>query len=272
MEMQLMMQSRLFRGGIAAGLLTLAALATPGAAQPPGSRLPEAVKLEADIPYAGTDNPRQRLNLLLPKTPKDDRPLPVIVHIHGGAWLGGDRAGGHGRLASYVAGGEYAGVAVGYRLTREATWPAQIHDCKAAIRWIRANAKKHNLDPDKIGVIGESAGGHLVAMLGTSGGVKELEGNLGAHKEVSSRVQCVVDEFGPAELLAMQGAGGRMDHDGPNSPEGKLVGGRVSEKKDVAIAASPVTHVSADDPPFLIIHGNKDPIVPYNSRSGSRRR
>lgn len=261
-----MMPSRLLHGGTALVLLGFAALATIGSAQQPGPRrkLPEAVKLEADIPYAGTDNPRQRLNLLLPRTPKDTRPLPVIAYIHGGAWLGGDRSGGHGRLASYVAGGEYAGISIGYRLTREAIWPAQVHDCKAALRWIRANAKKYNLDPDKIGLIGESAGGHLVAMLGTSGGVKELEGNLGPHKDISSRVQCVVDEFGPAELLAMQVAGSRMDHDGPNSPEGKLIGGRVKDKKEVAIAASPVTHVSADDPPFLIIHGNKDPLVPYN--------
>jgi acetyl esterase/lipase len=246
--------------------VVFAMLATPGSARQPGKgpKLPDTVKLEADIPYAGTDKPRQRLNLLLPKTPKDDKPLPVIVYVHGGAWLGGDRSGGHGRLAGYVAGGEYAAVSVGYRLTNEATWPAQIHDCKAAIRWIRANAKKYNLDPDKIGVVGESAGGHLVAMLGTSGGAKDLEGDLGAHKGVSSRVQCVVDLFGPADILAMQDGGSRMDHDGPNSPEGKLLGGRVKEKKEAAIAASPVTYVAADNPPFLTIHGNKDPLVPYN--------
>jgi acetyl esterase/lipase len=261
--MHLMMHARLFRPGLVLALLTCAAL--DSAAQfGKGTKLPDAVKLDADIPYAGTNNPRQRLNLLLPKVPKGDRPLPVIVHIHGGAWLAGDRIGGHGRLAGYVATGEYAGVAVGYRLTREAIWPAQIHDCKAAIRWIRANARKYNLDPDRIGVVGESAGGHLVAMLGTSGGVKDLEGDLGPHKGISSRVQCVVDLFGPAEILAMQGAGSRMDHDGPNSPEGKLVGGRVKEKKEVAIAASPVTYVAPDNPPFLIIHGNKDPLVPYN--------
>jgi acetyl esterase/lipase len=261
-----MMRSRLPRDGAAAVLLGLAALATPGTAQTPGKgpKLPDAVKLEADIPYAGTDNPRQRLNLLLPRTPKDDRPLPVIAHIHGGAWLGGDRTAGHGKLAGYVAGGEYAAVAIGYRLTGEATWPAQVHDCKAAIRWIRANAKKYNLDPDRIGVVGESAGGHLVAILGTSGGVRDLEGELGAHKDVSCRVQCVVDEFGPADIPAMQGAGSRMDHDGPNSPEGKLVGGRVKDRKEVAIAASPITYVAPDNPPFLIMHGNKDPIVPYN--------
>jgi acetyl esterase/lipase len=258
-----MMHTRLFRLGLAFALLTCAAAGS--AAQPgKGFKLPDSIKLQADIPYAGTDNQRQRLDLMLPKAPKEDRPLPVIVYIHGGAWLGGSRTGGHGRLARYVASGEYAGVSVGYRLTGEAIWPAQIHDCKAAIRWIRANATKYNLDPDKIGVIGDSAGGHLVAMLGTSGNVKNLEGDLGPHKDVSSRVQCVVDEFGPAELLTMQGAGSKMDHDGPKSPEGKLVGGRVSDKKEVAIAASPITYVAADNPPFLIIHGNKDPVVPYN--------
>src|SRR5262249_35218165 len=148
--MQPMMPSRLFRGGAALfGLMCFAGLATPGSAQQPGGpRLPDAVKLEADIPYAGKDNRRQRLPLLLPRTPKDDRPLPVIAYIHGGAWLAGDRTGGHGRLAGYVAGGEYAAVSIGYRLTGEAIWPAQIHDGKAAIRWIRANAREYNLDPD----------------------------------------------------------------------------------------------------------------------------
>src|SRR5262249_18333415 len=123
---------RLFRGGAALVLLGVVALAPLASARQPGKKLPDEVKLEADIPYAGTNNPRQRLNLLLPKTPRNERPLPVIVYIHGGAWLGGDRAGGHGRLAGYVAGGEYAAVSVGYRLTGEAIWPAQIHDCKAA--------------------------------------------------------------------------------------------------------------------------------------------
>jgi len=249
------------------GILVLSlGLAPLGFPQPPGKgqKLPDTVKLEADIPYAGTTNARQSLNLLLPKTPKTDKPLPVIAHIHGGAWLGGSREGGHGRLAKYVAGGEYAGVAIGYRLTGEAIWPAQIHDCKAAIRWIRANAKKYNLDPDKIGVVGESAGGHLVALLGTSGGVEALEGDLGTHKGVSSRVQCVVDQYGPSEILVIQDYPSGLDHGAANSPEGKLLGGRVKDKKDVAIAASPITYVSADDPPFLIIHGNKDMLVPFN--------
>src|SRR5262249_33759124 len=107
-------------------------------------------------------------------------------------------------------------------------------------------------------------GGPLVAMLGTSGGVEALEGDLGPHKGVSSQVQCVVDLFGPSDIPAMQDYPSSLDHDAASSPEGKLVGGRVRDKKDVAIAASPVTCVSPDDPPFLIIHGNKDMVVPYN--------
>lgn len=228
------------------------------------AKLPDTVNLEADIPYADTDNVRQRLNLLLPKVPRSEGPLPVIVYVHGGAWRAGDRNFGHGRIVGYVSSGEYAGVSVGYRLTREAKWPAQIHDCKAAIRWIRAHAGKYNFDPDRIGVIGDSAGGHLVALLGTGGGVKELEGSLGGHREFSSRVQCVVDEFGPSDLPAMKDYPSRLNHDQADSPEGMLVGGQVSENYEVARAASPITYVSQDDPPFLIIHGNQDMVVPYN--------
>ena len=226
-------------------------------------RLPESVTREKDIPYAGTDNPRQRLDLYLPKTPKEDRPLPVIAYIHGGAWMGGDRASG-GPLAGLVASGDFAGISIGYRLSTEATWPAQIHDCKAAIRWLRANARKYHLDPDRIGIIGESAGGHLVAMLGTSGDVEALEGDLGPNKGTSSRVRCVVDEFGPAELLTMGDSPSRMSHYAADSPESRLLGGAILDHKELARAASPITYVSKDDPPFLIIHGDADPLVPFS--------
>lgn len=222
-------------------------------------RVPDTIKAELDIPYAATDNPRQKLDLYLPKTRMDDKPLPVVVFIHGGAWQAGDKRGGFGTVAPLVESGEYAGVSVGYRLTGEAIWPAQIHDCKAAIRWLRANAKKYNLDPDKIGVTGTSAGGHLVAMLGTSGDVKELEGKLGEHLSESSRVTCVVDQFGPTDLLAMGGS-----HNNPNSPESKLVGGAVQETQKVAREASATTHVSKDDPPFMLLHGTNDNVVPFN--------
>jgi acetyl esterase/lipase len=234
--------------------------AAPGGAP----QMPPSVKVEKDVPYAGTKNPRQTLDLLLPKTPKADKPLPVVVNIHGGAWMSGDKSNGTPMLASMVASGDYAAVSIGYRLSGEATWPAQIHDCKAAIRWIRANAAKYHLDPERIGVMGGSAGGHLVAMLGTSGGDEALEGDLGPYKGVSSKVRCVVDQFGPAELSTMGDAPSSLDHNSPNSPESKLLGSPILQSKDAAKAASPITYVSKDDPPFLIIHGDKDMTVPFN--------
>ena len=124
---------------------------------------------------------------------------------------------------------------------------------------LRANAKKYNLDPDHIGVTGGSAGGHLVAMLGTSGDVSALEGTLGEHTGLSSRVTCVVDQFGPADLLTMGGW-----HNGPTSPEARLIGGAVQDNPEKARAASPISYVSKDDPPFMIIHGTNDPVVPFS--------
>jgi acetyl esterase/lipase len=231
-----------------------------GPRQPP---IPDSIQAELDIPYAETDHPRQRLDLLLPKNRSDDKPLPVVVAIHGGAWMGGDKRQVLPRLFPYVTAGKYAGVSVGYRLSQDAIWPAQIHDCKAAIRWIRGNAKKYNLDPQKIGVIGWSAGGHLVAMLGTAGDVKELEGDLGNFDRESSRVSCVVDFFGPANMLTIGDHPSQMKHYAPDSPESKLLGVPILEDKDKARSASPITFVSRDDPPFLIVHGTNDPLVPY---------
>jgi acetyl esterase/lipase len=227
-------------------------------------RVPETVRVEKDIAYAGTSNPRQTLDLYLPKSREDGKKLPVIVNIHGGAFLSGDKTQGAQALVPFVASGAYAAASINYRLSGEAIWPAQAHDCKAAIRWVRANAAKYGLDPDRIGVIGGSAGGHLVAMLGTSGQVKDLEGTLGEAPGASSAVQCVVDQFGPSELLTMGDAPSQMDHNAPGSPESKLLGGPVQEKKEEARSASPITYVTKDDPPFLIIHGDADPLVPFN--------
>jgi acetyl esterase/lipase len=220
----------------------------------------DAIDARRDLPYAGTDNPRQQLDLYLPKKRADEKPLPVIVFIHGGGWQKGDKAGGFRSVASFVQSGRYAGVSVGYRLSGEAKWPAQVHDCKAAIRWIRAHAQEYHLDPEHIGVWGASAGGHLVSLLGTSGGVKELEGELGAHTTESSRVTCVVNFFGPENFMTMLPP---QAHANAFGAIGALFGGSLSEKKSDAIAASPVTHISADDPPIFTAHGTKDPLVPF---------
>jgi acetyl esterase/lipase len=234
-------------------------LAAAAHAQQPGAkqlRLPENVVLEADLEYGRAGERSLRLDLLRPKN-QGDKVLPVVVAIHGGGWQGGSKEAFRPLAASFAATGNYVAVSVGYRLTGEAIWPAQIHDCKA-IRWLRANAEKYKLDPNRIGATGNSAGGHLVALLGTSGDVKELEGGCG-NPGYSSRVSCVVDLCGPsdfAHFLEQRGAGGR-------SAVMKLFGGTPAEHPEAARAASPVTWASADDPPFLIFHGTEDATVPF---------
>jgi acetyl esterase/lipase len=150
----------------------------------------------------------------------------------------------------------YAVASIDYRLTRTAPFPAQIEDCKAAVRWLRANAANYNLDADRIGVWGMSAGGHLAALLGTSGGVPELEGN-GDNMQYSSRVQAVCDVAGPADLAALTNVGPKRMF-----AIESLLGGPLGKDKAKAVAASPVHYVSKDDPPFLIVHGEGDRVVP----------
>ena len=143
-------------------------------------------------------------------------------------------------------------------MSGEAIFPAQIHDCQAAIRWLRANAKEYHIYPNRIGVWGLLAGGHLTSLLGTSGDVPDLEGN-GGSKGFSSRVQAIVDWYGPSDLSKMGGT-----HDEPDSPECRVVGGLLSERKEIVQMVNPITYVTSDDAPFLIIHGEKDQIVPFN--------
>jgi acetyl esterase/lipase len=220
-------------------------------------RIPENVVLEADIEYGLAGDRSLKLDLLRPRD-QGEKVLPVVVAIHGGGWEGGSKETYRGLPASLAASGNYVGISVGYRLSGEAIWPAQIHDCKAAIRWVRANAARYRIDEKRIGVTGNSAGGHLVALLGTSGDVQELEGECG-NPGVSSRVACVVDFCGPSDFLhflEQRGSGGR-------SSVIKLFGAPPAERPDAARAASPVSWVSADDPPFLIFHGTDDGTVPF---------
>src|SRR5262249_27571146 len=146
------------------------------------------------------------------------------------------------------------------RFSQDAIWPAQIYDCKAAVRFLRANAAKYNLDPDHIGVGGDSAGGHLAAVLGTTGDVGELEGGLG-NPGGSSRVQAVLDWSGPTDFtqIAQQSLPNSvLKHDAPNSPEARLLGGPIEEKKELARTANPLTYIDKKTPPFLIMHGDAD--------------
>ncbi len=227
------------------------------------ARLAESIEVKRDLAYADDDNPRHRLDLYLPKEAKDEGPLPLLIYIHGGGWRNGDKNGGGRRVAEFVASGHYAGASIGYRLTDEAQWPAQLDDCKAAIRWIKAHAAEYRIDPDRIAVWGTSAGAHLVTMLGLTNDRPDLEGPLGKCLDQNSNVACVVDWYGPANLLTMNKPAGGMNHDAPDSPEALLIGGAVQEKPEAARAASPVTYVTAKAPPFLIVHGTDDRTVPF---------
>lgn len=210
---------------------------------------------QRNIVYAKVGDLPLRLDLYLPNVKKDHASL--VVWIHGGGW----RKGSKDRCPfTWLTAHGYAVASVQYRLTDKAKFPAQIHDCKGALRWLRANAKKYGYNADRIGVAGISAGGHLVALLGTSGGVKALEGDVGGNLDQSSRVQAVLDMCGPSDFLFMLKGNPRVGSQ-PDSAVGLLFGGPVAEKRDLAKLASPAEHVGEGDPPLLIFHGSKDRLV-----------
>jgi acetyl esterase/lipase len=222
------------------------------AAPPPG--LPEGARRRLNIPYVSNGGPRQTLDLYLPA---DGTNLPLIVWVHGGGWLEGDKENPPG-LGMLKHG--FALASLNYRLSQDAIFPAQLIDCKAAIRWLRAHAAENGIDPNRIGVWGASAGGHLVALLGTTGDLKEFD--QGANLDVSSRVQCVCDWFGPTDLAQIAKESSDLKPDAPDSPVYRLLGGPLSENLDKAERANPIHYITKDDPPFLIMHGDKDRVVP----------
>ncbi len=223
------------------------------------AELLKGVKVLRDVEYAKPDDRPVRLDLYLPEDATG--PMPVIIWVHGGGWMLGSKT--NCPALPWVKDG-FAVASVEYRLTDRAPFPAQIHDCKAAVRFLRARAKEFNLDPKRFGAWGASAGGHLVALLGTTCGNAECEGaNLG-NAECSSGVQCVCDWFGPTDFLSYDSKQAEV------SPMLiKLLGGKLSEKMDLAKLASPALHVkkptegkAAEFPPFLIVQGDQDPLVP----------
>lgn len=209
-------------------------------------------KVEFDVPYVpGSKLKSQTLDLLIPATGSGDK-IPVVVWIHGGAWEGGDK---RPAPAPDLVQRGIAVAAINYRLSGEAPFPAQIHDCKAAVRFLRANAERYNLDANKIGVWGMSAGGHLAALLGTTGGEKSLEGDAG-NTDQSSKVQAVCDWCGITDIDKISKKNWTKD-----STFYKLFGGAREKNLEKIKIASPVVHVTSDDPPFLIMHGDADKTV-----------
>jgi acetyl esterase/lipase len=237
--------------------------------QPPRDKMPMAdtaaiARKWLDQAYAKV-SPAQKLDLFLPD--KGEGPFPLVVHIHGGGFMFGDKTDGQLNPVLPALKRGFAVASLNYRLSGEARFPAQIQDVKAAIRWLRAHAADFSLDPTRIAVWGGSAGGHLASLAGTSGGVAALEDLALGCPDQSSSVQAVVDWFGPIDFLSMddqfRSSGlGRADHGEAQSPESRLLGQKIAETPEKAMAASPATYITPDDPPFFIQHGTKDPLVP----------
>ena len=228
-------------------------LAEPGPIAPPSG-----VEVERNIVFARTEDGPLALDIYTPD-PRPPGRLPVVVFVFGGGWFVGNKDQVQLLDGPLLARRGYAVVATTYRLSDVATFPSQIHDVKATIRWVRANADRYGFEATAIGAWGGSAGGHLVALLATTGGMAELEGDIGgdALRSHSSDVQAVVDYFGPAHLARLGGSVRSVEW-----MVEELLGGPIAEREALAELASPELHVSAKTAPLLIVHGDKDPTVP----------
>jgi len=224
------------------------------------SRLPPDARKFLKLEFTKTPQGPVYLDLYLPA--KADALLPLIIWIHGGGWHTSPKARMEFTPGRMVERG-YALASIDYRDTKDAISPAQIQDCKAALRWLRAHAREYSLDPERVGVWGISAGGHLSALLGTSGGVKELEGE-GGNPEFSSRPQAVCDFCGPTDLFEMAVPETSKTYPLALKLMEELVGGKLEENRPRAEAVNPIRYVDPTDPPFLIMHGDADPLLPLN--------
>jgi acetyl esterase/lipase len=213
---------------------------------------PDEVVVEKDIEFSKPGGESLQLNLARPKSPSGK--TPAILCIHGGGFRAGKREGWDGRCKMLAEHG-YAAATVTYRLAPKFPYPAAIHDVKAAVRWLRANAATYNIDPDKIGVTGDSAGGHLAQFLGVTGGVAEFEGD-GGNPGVSSRVACVVNWYGPSDFTKSYGKSVDAAEVLP-----LWLGGDDTKDHKKHIQASPLYWVTPDAAPTLLLHGTKDPYV-----------
>lgn len=240
-------------------LLALTPLLFSQEVNPKKRELPPGVRVVRNIPYVTGGGLSQQLDLYLPEVTPNSL-LPVVVKIHGGSWKKGDKAD-CSTVSAFVPRG-YIGVSINYRLSGEAIFPAQIEDCKSAIRWLRANALKLRIDPNRIGVWGTSAGGHLAALLGTSGEAKEFD--QGENLQYSSKVEAVCDFFGPTDFIKEDDEVSFEKCNRVDSSVCLLFGGLMSDNPETCVAASPISYVSANNPPFLILHGDKDTTVPIN--------
>lgn len=223
---------------------------------------PEKGEVFRDVAYASV-SAAQKMDIYLPE---GEGSFPVVVLIHGGAFKMGDKKMETSNAEALVAKG-YAAASINYRLSDEAIFPAQIHDCKAAVRFLRANAAKYHLNPDKIGSWGASAGGNLSALLGTSSGVAELEGKELGNAGFSSKVIASVDWFGPINFLSMdseaKALGFSLNTNSATSPESQLIGKAIQSVPELVKKANSAEYITPDDAAFFIQTGSMDRNIPY---------
>ena len=215
---------------------------------------PAGIAFHRNLEYGSGGGETLKLDLALPEKPSD-KPLPVIVMIHGGGWRGGNKDGHIQQIFGFAQQG-YGAATVQYRFAPKHKFPAQIEDVKCAVRFLRANAEKYNLNKDRVGAIGFSAGAHLAMLLGSMDKEDGLEGD-GGNADQSSKVQAVVSFFGPTDLAAEDYPANVV------SMIDDLVGAKQGEKPELRKAASPVTYISEEDAPMLLFQGTKDRLVPH---------
>ena len=215
-----------------------------------------------DTAYAN-DSEAQRMDIFIPD---GEGPFPAVLLIHGGGFKAGDKKADHA-LAKQLVGHGYVAVCVNYRLSGEAVFPAAVHDIKAALRYIRGNAKKYAVAPNTIGIWGSSAGGYLSALMGTSSGDDFLDGSVGSFTKVPTDIQACVDWFGPIDFSAMTKEAKMLgfDDDFDMTLERTFLGANIADPINSALVAqaNPTTYIDVTDPPFYIQAGSKDPLIPY---------
>src|SRR4051812_7082989 len=222
-------------------------------AKPPAVNVPQGVVFERDVEYANPDGQHLQLNLARPK--EGAGPFPAVVCIHGGGFRAGNREGYNNTILKLAQNG-YVAVTITYRLAPKYQFPAAVQDTKAAVRWMRANAKRYTIDPDRIGVTGGSAGGHLALFLGVTGGIPEFEGDQ--NPGPSSRVTCVVDFYGPSDFTKSYGKSVDAAQVLP-----LWLGGDLTTERRKHIKASPLYWVTPNAAPTLCIHGTEDKYVAH---------
>jgi acetyl esterase/lipase len=251
-----MMRSRLVLGKSCVVLATLFVVGPSGAhAADAKIEVPDDVIFEADIEYANPDGERLELDLARPKTRQGS--APAVVCIHGGGFRAGNREH-HDRLCILLAQRGYVAATVTYRLAPKYQFPAAVHDVKAAVRWLRANASRYGIDPDRIGATGDSAGGHLALFLGLTGDVKQLDGTEGGNLDKSSAVSCVVDVYGPSDFTKSYDKSVDAAQVLP-----LFLGGDLQTARHRHILASPLSWVTPHAAATLVIHGTEDKYVAY---------